>query len=126
MNTSGFFAHYYNNAEVNAIMIMDLDGNVLDVNRAFTANFGYSNDDIRKSNASVINIWSITCRDSPDTSEVIRLIFVSQATKKIFSPGMHLKNYCTCIMFNSLSRMLLNNHFRRLIVQSKDWMFQFP
>lgn len=54
MNTSRFFAHYYNNAEVNAIMITDLDGNVLDVNRAFTANFGYSNDDIRRKNFSFL------------------------------------------------------------------------
>src|SRR4028119_2400448 len=54
MNTSGFFAHYYNNAEVNCIMIMDLDGNVLDVNRAFTANFGYSNEDIRGENFSLL------------------------------------------------------------------------
>ncbi len=54
MNTSRFFAHYYNNAEVNSIMIMDLDGNVLDVNRAFTANFGYSNDDIQGENFSLL------------------------------------------------------------------------
>ena len=33
---------------------MDLQGNVLDVNRAFTANFGYSNEDIRGENFSLL------------------------------------------------------------------------
>ncbi len=54
MNTSGFFAHYYNNAEVNSIMIMDLAGMVLDVNKSFTANFGYSNEDIQGKHFSLL------------------------------------------------------------------------
>lgn len=54
MDTSRFFDSYYNNAEVNSILIMDTDGTVLEVNRAFTNNFGYSNDDIRGKHFSLL------------------------------------------------------------------------
>jgi PAS domain S-box-containing protein len=54
MNTVNFFEPYYNNAEVNSIVIMDLDGTVLDVNKSFTINFGYSNEDIKGKNFCVL------------------------------------------------------------------------
>src|SRR5688572_19393980 len=54
MNTARFFDFYYKNAKVNAIMIMDPDGIVLDVNKSFTSNFGYSNDDIRGKNFNLL------------------------------------------------------------------------
>lgn len=54
MNTSGFFDLYYNNAEVNSILIMNCEGTMLDVNKSFTVNFGYSNDDIRGKNFSLL------------------------------------------------------------------------
>lgn len=54
MNTAPFFEHYYNNAEVNCIMIMDCDGQVLDVNKAFTNNFGYTNEDITGQNFNIL------------------------------------------------------------------------
>jgi PAS domain S-box-containing protein len=47
MNTSTFFEFYYNNAEVNSMLIMDSGGIVLDVNHAFTNNFGYEKKDIK-------------------------------------------------------------------------------
>jgi PAS domain S-box-containing protein len=54
MNTSTFFEYYYNNAEVNSIMIMDCDGVVLDVNKSFSLNFGYNNEDIKGRNFSIL------------------------------------------------------------------------
>jgi PAS domain S-box-containing protein len=47
MDTSPFFEYYYNNAEVNSILIMDSSGTVLDVNKAFTKNFGYNKEHIK-------------------------------------------------------------------------------
>jgi PAS domain S-box-containing protein len=54
MNTARFFEPYYNNAEVNSILIMDTAGTVLDVNKSFTTHFGYSNDDIRGKNFNLL------------------------------------------------------------------------
>lgn len=54
MNTSRFFDYYYNNAEVNSIMVLNPDGVVLDVNQSFTNNFGYGNDDIKGQNFSIL------------------------------------------------------------------------
>jgi PAS domain S-box-containing protein len=56
MDTSLFFEHYYNNAQVNSIMIMDGEGMVLDINRAFTQNFGYNKEDIRGKNFTTLFI----------------------------------------------------------------------
>jgi PAS domain S-box-containing protein len=50
MNTSKFFDHYYNNAQVNSILIMDPQGTILDVNDSFTKTFGYKNEDIKGKN----------------------------------------------------------------------------
>lgn len=54
MKTAPFFNSYYNNARLNSILIMNCDGVVLDVNGAFTNNFGYSNEDIRGQNFSIL------------------------------------------------------------------------
>jgi PAS domain S-box-containing protein len=54
MNTANFFEHYYNNAQVNSILIMGPDGTVLDVNNSFTKNFGYRNEDIKGKNFSLL------------------------------------------------------------------------
>jgi PAS domain S-box-containing protein len=50
MDKANFFENYFNNAEVNSIMIMDCEGNFLDVNSAFTKNFGYKKEDISGKN----------------------------------------------------------------------------
>src|SRR5215210_7964466 len=47
MDTAFFFESYYNNAEVNSILIMDSDGVILGVNKSFTNNFGYTEEEIR-------------------------------------------------------------------------------
>jgi PAS domain S-box-containing protein len=54
MNKSQFFEHYFNNAEVNSILILDCDGKILDINRSFTNNFGYSLEDIKGKNFSIL------------------------------------------------------------------------
>ena len=46
MDKSNFFEHYYNNAQMNAIIIMSSDGIILEVNHAFTNNFGYTSKDL--------------------------------------------------------------------------------
>jgi PAS domain S-box-containing protein len=56
MDTAPFFEFYYNNAEVNSILIIDSEGIVIDVNRAFTNNFGYKNDDIKGKNFHMLFI----------------------------------------------------------------------
>src|SRR5215203_3175974 len=54
MNTDEFFDSYYNNAEVNSILIMDTTGAILEVNRCFTANFGYNSDELKGQNFSLL------------------------------------------------------------------------
>jgi PAS domain S-box-containing protein len=46
MDTSRFFHHYYHNAKVNSIIILNTSGIILDVNHAFTLHFGYQLNDV--------------------------------------------------------------------------------
>ena len=54
MDKSNFFDDYFDNAELNSIMIMSDNGTILEVNRAFTNNFGYTTDDIKGKNFSLL------------------------------------------------------------------------
>jgi PAS domain S-box-containing protein len=54
MHSALLFEKYYHNAEVNSILIMEMDGTVLDVNRAFTKNFGYTNEAIQGQNFQIL------------------------------------------------------------------------
>lgn len=65
MNTTRFFDFYFNNAQVNCIMVMDADGIILDVNKAFTNNFGYSKEDLRGQNFRVLFIQSDNEKNVP-------------------------------------------------------------
>ena len=47
MDTARFFDDYFNNAAVNAILVMDPYGIVLDANQSFIKNFGYEKDEIK-------------------------------------------------------------------------------
>ena len=47
MDTAQFFDHYFNNAALNSILVMESNGIVLDVNRSFTKNFGYQKEEIK-------------------------------------------------------------------------------
>lgn len=54
MNTAGFFQSYFENALINCILVMDSDGTVLDINKGFSKNFGYTKEDIRGQNFSIL------------------------------------------------------------------------
>jgi PAS domain S-box-containing protein len=54
MNKTQFFDYYYDNAEMNSIMIMNCDGRIIEVNKAFTNNFGYDTKDLEGQNFSVL------------------------------------------------------------------------
>ena len=56
MDKALFFDYLYNQAEVNSIMIMDSKGNVLDINQAFTNNFGYYKNEIEGKNFELLFI----------------------------------------------------------------------
>ena len=46
MDTSTFFDYYYNRASINSLLIMDMKGKILNVNKSFTKNFGFVNEEI--------------------------------------------------------------------------------
>jgi PAS domain S-box-containing protein len=52
MNKSHFFDDYYDNAQMNSILIMNCDGSIIEVNKAFTNNFGYETKDLEGQNFS--------------------------------------------------------------------------
>jgi len=54
MNTAEFFQAYYDNAKVNCILIMDPEGMIIKVNKGFTNNFGYKNDEINGQHFSIL------------------------------------------------------------------------
>jgi PAS domain S-box-containing protein len=47
MNTSFFFDSYFNHAEINCMLVMERNGTILKVNRAFTKNYGYATEDLQ-------------------------------------------------------------------------------
>src|SRR5215204_2336259 len=65
METAYFFESYFNNAEVNSILIMDSDGFVLDVNKSFTTNFGYTSEEIKGKNFSILFNESDRLKNKP-------------------------------------------------------------
>ncbi len=54
MNTSTFFDSLYKNAKQNAIIIMNTDGIITEVNQAFTSNFGYEKDELKNKNFTLL------------------------------------------------------------------------
>jgi len=54
MNTAPFFDFYYKQAKINSIVIMDQKVIVIDVNQAFTNNFGYTRYDIAGKHFSIL------------------------------------------------------------------------
>lgn len=46
MDTSFFFDSYFNHAEINCMVVMECDGTIREVNRAFTKNYGYTTKDL--------------------------------------------------------------------------------
>ncbi len=54
LNTSIFFNTFFHNAKFNGILIMNKDGVIVDVNKAFNLRFGYSAKDLVDKNFSVL------------------------------------------------------------------------
>jgi PAS domain S-box-containing protein len=54
MNTTKFFHAYFTQAQVNSILIMNTAGTILDLNPAFTINYGYTLQDLIGQNFSVL------------------------------------------------------------------------
>jgi PAS domain S-box-containing protein len=50
MDKHNFFEAYFNNAQVNSIIILDSNGIILEVNPAFTNNFGYVTEELKGKN----------------------------------------------------------------------------
>lgn len=65
MDKTLFFDYYFDNAEVNAIMIMDSAGSVLDVNQAFTNNFGYNKEELKGKNFDLLFIQGDKEKNKP-------------------------------------------------------------
>jgi PAS domain S-box-containing protein len=83
MNTDQFFTEYYKNAEVNSILIMECDGTIKSVNKSFTSNFGYDNEEITGRNFSIL----FTLQDNQKNKPGLEL-------KRVISEGQaHDENY---------------------------------
>ena len=54
MNTTKFFHDYFTQAKVNSILIMNTSGIILDLNPAFTINYGYTAQDLFGQNFSLL------------------------------------------------------------------------
>ncbi len=54
INTSSFFDSFCKNAKHNAVIIMDTDGIIVQINQAFTTSFGYDPEDILQKSFSVL------------------------------------------------------------------------
>lgn len=65
MDTAFFFDFYYKNAKVNSILIMDSNGIILNVNQAFTNNFGYSNEEIKGSGFNILFTKNDNTKNKP-------------------------------------------------------------
>ena len=79
MNNALLFEKYYHNAEVNSILIMEMDGTVLDVNRAFTKNFGHTNEAIQGQNFHILFTEQDRQKQMPQ-QELQRVIATGQST----------------------------------------------
>ena len=49
-----YFESLYNNSRLNAVIIMDTDGNILTVNAAFTNSFGYTTSELKGKNFEIL------------------------------------------------------------------------
>lgn len=54
LNTAGFFDSIFNNSSQNAIMIMNGDGFIEQINEAFTTAYGYSSEDLKSKHFRVL------------------------------------------------------------------------
>ena len=86
MKTAAFFKPYYKNAKINSILIMDEEGVILDVNGSFTNNFGYSNEEIKGKNFSMLFNESDRKKNLPET-ELQNVVQSGQADDENYIVG---------------------------------------
>ncbi len=83
MNKENFFEPYFNNAQVNAIIILSIDGTILEVNSAFTNNFGYTTEDLKGKNFSELFNATDKKRHAPE-AELQNALKTGQANDESF------------------------------------------
>ena len=65
ISTSSFFNSFFVNAKNNAVIVMDTDGKIVKVNRAFENAFGYSNEEVTGENFSMFFTEQDRIKDKP-------------------------------------------------------------
>ena len=65
MDTSNFFDHYFKNAKLNCLLVLDIEGNILEVSHSFTTNFGYTNEDLKGKNFKILYTETDIKNDMP-------------------------------------------------------------
>jgi PAS domain S-box-containing protein len=83
MNKENFFESYFNNAQVNAIVILSIDGTVLEVNSAFTNNFGYTTQDLEGKNFRELFNVADKSKNAPEL-ELEKALNTGQANDESF------------------------------------------
>jgi len=78
INTAPFFDAFYKNARLNSILIMDGKGIILNTNDAFTDHFGYSNEEIKGHNFSILFTQNDKDRNKPQL-EIETVLATGQA-----------------------------------------------
>jgi PAS domain S-box-containing protein len=66
ISTSSFFNSFFVNAKNNAVIVMDTDGKIVKVNRAFENAFGYSNEEVAGENFSMFFTEQDRIKDKPE------------------------------------------------------------
>lgn len=67
INTQGFFEDVFKNAKENTVILMDTEGNILDVNPGFLAAFGYKREHIIGNNFSMLFTDHDQAKNKPAT-----------------------------------------------------------
>jgi PAS domain S-box-containing protein len=88
MDKSDFFNSYFNNAEINSIIIMDCHGIILEVNRAFTNNFGYTSKDLQGKNFRELFIAADKNKGIPEL-ELEKVLKTGQSHDETFIVSKH-------------------------------------
>ncbi len=95
MNTSGFFNHYYHNAKVNSIIILNTSGVILDINHGFTINFGYELNDLKGKHFRILFTEADLALNKPE-NELQAVLSTGQANDENYVIDKHGKaTWCT-------------------------------
>jgi PAS domain S-box-containing protein len=67
INSNGFFAHVFQNARQNSVLVLDTSGTILCVNDAFVTSFGYADEDVVGKNHRLLFTEKDQQRQRPET-----------------------------------------------------------